>query len=239
MADLQLQVKIELPAELLEKLAQAPRAATRIVRRWGKYGRAMARSRIDQGEVKNLAPATVRRYSGLRTSNVTIYGKVRASYQRSLGGQLQGKANRELGQRGYDLDALSADSIGRASAQNSDLAALRQLSSGLLPTLTSTSSKALLKLHKAIGKYQTTGKRQGGDRRKIQGHKVLGKLRGAYVFSVSGNSVLITNKVPWSGVLERGGAVGNGAVLPARPVLFFGASNLRELGDIAREELLK
>lgn len=218
MADLDLKVKLTLPKELLARLAAAPQAVPRIQKAWGKYMRAAARDRIRSGEgMAPLAASTVHKYNVTRTAKVTARGNVRTSYAKALGAQLKSKWAVN------DLDELMQLQRGKSPSA---------------PAVLGGTSKAVTNLRKQLTKYKATGKRVGGNRRKIQGHKLLGKLAQAFTFNITGSAVVITNHIPWSGVHNLGGKVGNGATLPARPFLFFSSANEQRLAEIAGEELL-
>ncbi len=72
-------------------------------------------------------------------------------------------------------------------------------------------------------KIKGKGRQQGPVHRKIarrRSRKLLGKLPSAVTFRARGGSILAVSKVPWSEVMNTGGTVGRGAVLPKREFLF-------------------
>ena len=213
-----IRVKLSLPDDLLAQLTAAPKVVPAIMKRWGKYMRATARDRIRGGEgMAPLAASTQKKYELTRTSKVTTKGKIRVSYAKQLASYFKGAKKQA------DLDELNA---------------LRAGKSATTAAVTGASSKAITRLRKQLARYQTTGKRVGGNRRKIQKHKLLGKLAQAFTFDLfDGRKVVISNYVPWSGVHNLGGSVGNGATLPARKFLYFSPGNESRLAEIAAEEL--
>lgn len=213
-----IRVKLSLPDDLLAQLTAAPKVVPAIMRRWGKYMRATARDRIRNGEgMAPLAASTQKKYEVTRTSKVTAKGKIRADYGRQLASY-------------FKASKLDADA--------DELQQLRKGKSATTAAVTGASSKAITRLRKQLARYQTTGKRVGGNRRKIQKHKLLGKLAQAFTFDLfDGNKVVISNHVPWSGVHNQGGTVGNNATLPARKFLYFSPGNEARLAEIVEEEL--
>lgn len=66
-------------------------------------------------------------------------------------------------------------------------------------------------------------------------HSFLGSVARQIVWDVEGNSVKALSRVPWSGVHNEGGSVGNGASVPRRNFLRIDASDTLELSKIALE----
>jgi phage gpG-like protein len=70
--------------------------------------------------------------------------------------------------------------------------------------------------------------------------RVLGRLPGAIKVQVHPDAIEIQSRVPWSGVHQEGGGVGNNATIPARPFLwwsekFLGTAEEAALLYITRE----
>jgi len=60
----------------------------------------------------------------------------------------------------------------------------------------------------------------GKSKRRSTPKKILGRLPAAIVMTVGELFVRATSRVPWSGAHQKGGRVGHGARLPARPFLW-------------------
>lgn len=184
-----------------------------VLKRWTGFLKSQSKKKYDS--LAPLAQSTLRKYAHTRTSKVTKAGRVRVSYARNL--------KRALKRQGKD---------GGASL----IATLSQLRAGDLDVST-FQSKALGRLQRALVKAQT-GKVVGGNKRKIQGHKILGKLIGALVGSINGDTARVENAARYSKVINEGGTVGNGAVLPARTTLSIEQSDTRVLGEIVVDHML-
>jgi phage gpG-like protein len=98
---------------------------------------------------------------------------------------------------------------------------------------------AAAKKYKAIIARAARRKKRGvAEKRKSDVATPLGKLIGAFVAKVVGKRrVTVENKVPWSGVHNEGGAVGNGAKLPKRQFLFITSDDLDEAKQIVLDAL--
>lgn len=183
-----------------------------VLKRWTGFLKAQSKAKFD-GALAPLAASTLAKYASTRTSKITAAGKVRASYGKNL-----------------------ARLLGRREGGRALNAALERLKAGDLSADTG-GNKALARLQKALTRA-ADGKRVGGDRRKLQGHKILGKLVGALVGSISGDSATVTNAVRFSRVQNQGGTVGHGAVLPARTTLEITRADGAVLAEVVVDHLL-
>lgn len=184
---------------------------------------AMKATAIDRinGDLAPLAESTQRKYELTRTSAVTVQGKVRKSYAKQLDKRLRRTpdARSELrrlvagGNTGKEYSVLGGD-----EKRNKRLAVDR--------------------LRRNLDKAQSTGKRVGGDARKADKHKLLGRLRTAWVVVIKGLTTTLKNAVPFSEKLRSGGSLPNGAVAPERNFLFISAADVRLYAQIAKEHLL-
>ena len=185
-----------------------------VLRRWTGYLKGQAKKKFKV--LKPLSPKTIKRYSRNRTAKVTKAGKVRVGYARKLRSYLRRQGKDE------------------GSALN---ATLEQLRAGDLSVNTS-GNRALARLQKQLQKA-ATGKVVGGDKRKIDNHQILGKLAGALVGSVQGDTAKVENAVGFSKVQNEGGPVGNKAVLPARTTLSIESKDPKVLAEIVVDHLLR
>lgn len=197
---------------LFSDLEERARNWKPVLKRWTGFLKAQSKAKFD-GALAPLAASTLEKYQHTRTSKVTAAGKVRTSYAKNLARQLK---RREGGQ------ALTE--------------ALDRLKSGDLSADTG-GNKALARLQKALAKA-SAGKRVGGDRRKLQGHKILGKLAGALVGSINVDTATVKNAARFSKVQNEGGTVGHGATLPARTTLEINQSDGAVLAEIVIDHLL-
>lgn len=197
---------------LFEDLEERAQNFKPVLKRWAGFLKAQSRAKFEGG-LAPLAQSTLEKYQHTRTSKVTAAGKVRTSYAKNLARQLR---RREGGR------ALNA--------------ALERLKAGDLSADTG-GNKALARLQKALGRA-AEGKRVGGDRRKSAGHKILGKLIGALVGSISGDTATVKNAARFSKVQNEGGPVGHGAVLPARTTLEVTQADAAVLAEIVVDHLL-
>ena len=197
---------------LFDDLAERAQNFKPVLKRWTGFLKAQSKAKFD-GALAPLAQSTIEKYAHTRTSKVTAAGKVRTSYAKNLARQLR---RREGGR------ALNA--------------ALERLKSGDLGADTG-GNKALARLQKALTRA-AEGKRVGGDRRKLQGHKILGKLVGALVGSINGDSATVRNAARFSKAQNEGATVGHGAVLPARTTLEVTQGDGAVLAEIVIDHLL-
>ena len=167
------------------------------------------------------------------TSKVTAWGGVRESYATKLESYL-----RVQGAKGSTTAAA-------------DLAELRRLRAGGKVDRDAkgkkvaawNGSKAVDRLRRGLARAQdqrAKGKRAtvGGDRRRSEGHKLLGSVARQITWNVEGNRVTTMSRVPWSDVHNKGGAVGNGATVPEREFLYLEPGDLAEMNKIALQHLM-
>ena len=219
------------PIKTFEGIAKRANDTTGLLRRWGGYFRQKAHDRADAAEGwPGLSAATREKLEATRTSSVTVAGEIRKSY-------------------GVKLDAyLRLQQVKGTPSAAADIAELRRLRSGGKVERDSkgkkaaawSGSKAIDRLRKRLAKAQdqrAAGKRArvGGDARKAERHKLLGSVARQIVWNVEGNSVKALSRVPWSGVHNEGGSVGNGATVPQRSFLRIDAEDKAELSKIALE----
>lgn len=67
--------------------------------------------------------------------------------------------------------------------------------------------------------------------------RTLGQLRASIDSTFSEDGLEIKSRIPWAGVHNEGGAVGNGAVVPARPFLFLTPQDEQKLVEITEDYL--
>lgn len=200
-------VDVSAPCARFGMMAHQAANPTRILQRWGGYLASESRKAFAAQDFAPLAPSTQKKYEQTRTAAVTVHGQVRKSYAGNLTKYLRGQMR-----------------AGNVNAET-DLAELRRLMAGgavnkaeLAPT--TGKRRAIERLQRAVEKAQRTGKRVGGDKRKIGRHKLLGRLSGSVYWEVQGRSkVKDLSRVPWSGAQNKGGVVGHGANLPPRTFL--------------------
>lgn len=70
-------------------------------------------------------------------------------------------------------------------------------------------------------------------RRPRKRRRVLGRLPGAIKVRVHADAVEIESRVAWSDAHQKGGTVGNNAVLPERPFLWWSEEFLDDAGEAA------
>jgi len=219
------------PIKTFDGIAKRAGDTAGLLRRWGGYFRAKAHDRADAAEGwPGLSAATREKLEQTRTSSVTVAGEIRKSYGSKLDGYLK-----------------LQQSKGTPSAA-ADIAELRRLRGGGRVERDAkgkkaaawAGSKAIDRLRKRLAKAQdqrAKGKRAsvGGDKRKIAKHRLLGSVARQIVWNVEGSRVTTLSRVPWSGVHNEGGSVGNGATVPKRNFLRIDASDTLELSKIALE----
>ena len=219
------------PIKTFDGIAKRAGDTTGLLKRWGGYFRAKAHDRADAAEGwPGLSAATREKLEQTRTSSVTVAGEIRKSY-------------------GVKLDSyLRLQQAKGAATAPADIAELRRLRSGGRVERDSKGkkaaawggSKAIDRLRKRLAKAQdqrAKGKRAtvGGDKRKIAKHRLLGSVARQITWNVEGTKVTTLSRVPWSGVHNEGGSVGNGATVPQRNFLRIDASDKQELSKIALE----
>jgi hypothetical protein len=175
-------------------IAERASDAKGLLRAWGAMLRSGARKTIEGGTLAPLAPSTAAKYGGTGTSAVTAQAKVRSSYAKKLDQTLRRKGSTDAR---ADLKRILSGDLSKGTSGNRTVDRLRRR--------LATAQAGL-----AIGAKVATGKK------KIEKHKLLGKLAGAFKIKLAGVRVTVENMVRYSGVLNTGGTVGNGAVLPER-----------------------
>lgn len=190
-------VRVRRTGKVLERLSRRVENPVGVLRQIGLYLKTEAQEKIATGSgFAPWAESTKKKYASTGTSQVTASGKVRSSY------------------------AARLDSVLRRKSKSEAREQLRRLASGL--AVSEPEDPMVVRLHQRIQKA-TERKAQGkkaaiGKRRSA--HSVLGKL--VETFSVrlpSKAAVLVRNYSSFSAVQNEGGAVGKGAVLPARTFL--------------------
>ena len=88
---------------------------------------------------------------------------------------------------------------------------------------------------KRRGMRIATGKKQIEKSKGVRG----GKMGGAFRVIIRGLSVIVQNSAKYSAVHNRGGRVGNGAVLPAWGFMFISAKAKADLAEIALNWILR
>ena len=219
------------PIKTFDQIARRAADTAGLLKRWGGYFRSKAHDRADAAEGwPGLSEETRKKLEQTRTSSITVAGEIRKSY-------------------GSKLDAyLTLQERKGTPGAAADLAELRRLRAGGRVERDAKGkkaaawggSKAIDRLRKRLARAQdqrAKGKRAtvGGNRRKSERHKLLGSVARQIVWSVQGNEVKTMSKVPWSGVHNEGGSVGNGASVPRRNFLRIDASDTVELSKIALE----
>ena len=176
-----------------------------LLRRWAGFFRKKGKDRFNELAGPPLAASTKAKYAATRKSNITAAGNVRVSYARHAEAQIRRKYKNgkdgSLTERGSQV-----------------LSELRRLLGGGEPSLSSLQAqdKSIERLRKRLERARRTGKRVGGEKRKSDSHKLLGRLRGSLTSYVSARVAGLRNRVPWSGAHNQGATVGHGAGLPQR-----------------------
>lgn len=196
-----------------------------LLRRWAGFFRKKAKDRFNELSGPGLAASTLRKYAATRKSNITSSGNVRVSYARHAEAQIRRKYKNgkdgSLTERGSQV-----------------LGELRRLLGGGSPTFSGleVQEKSIERLRKRLERARRTGRRVGGEKRKGDSHKLLGRLRASLVSAVSDRVARLINRVPWSGAHNEGATVGHGAGLPRRLTLEVTGDDARELAKIALEQ---
>lgn len=206
----------------LSGMEVASRNLRPLFQRWVGAARKATAEHFEQEPGPPLAESTLRRYRHQRTASITAAGKVRKSYQRKLFAALRTQPR-----------------PGEGSTQRAE-AELRRVLRGDLSQSVDPGAryhKAIERLRKQIERAQA-GKRVGGNKRKIERHQFLGKLRKALRGGVLAAGAFYENAIAWSGAHNKGARVGNGATLPARKTLFIDDRLRATLAQIVREHFL-
>lgn len=197
-----------------------------LLRRWAGFFRKKAKDRFNELSGPALAASTLRKYQQTRKSNITAGGKVRVSFARHAEAQIRRKykdtKTGTLTERGTEV-----------------LAELHRLLHGGSPSFSglANQNKSIERLRKRLERARQSGKRVGGDKRKSDGHQLLGRLRKSLASAVSDRVARLLNRVPWSGAHNEGARVGHNAELPQRLTLEVTQEDSRELAKIALEQL--
>jgi len=209
-------VKKASSVDLLAKLQEAARNTDELMMRMGSYVRAVSVEKIDSGD--GLAPwaeSTKKKYESTGTSKITASGRVRASVAKKLDQTFRRKGNDEA--RRELRAVLGGSSI---KPKNRTVGALQR------------------KLERA--KQQLAkGKAVNIGAKKAEKHKLLGSLGRAFSVKSTATLATIINNVPFSGVLQEGGTVGNGARLPERRFLEVSSEVRRRLANITLDHFLR
>ena len=201
--------------DVFRQLAERARDAKPVLRQWGAYLRAAARAKIEAGEgMPPLAASTAAKYAAQGTAAVTQQGKVRSSYARQLDQKLRRKGSDDARAELRRLLSGGSREKGAAVSGNRTVDRLRRR--------LQTAAAA-----KQIGARVATGKT------KLERHKLLGAVAGAFKVVAKGVRVVVENQVKYSGVLSAGGSVGNGAQLPERDFTSISDRARQVLAEIA------
>ena len=201
--------------DVFKQLVERVRDVKSVLRQWGAYLRAAARAKIEAGEgMPPIAASTAAKYAAQGTASVTRQGKVRASYARQLDQKLRRKGSDDA--RAELRRLLSGGSLGKDAAVSGNRTVDR------LRRRLQTAAAA-----KSIGARVAMGKK------KLERHKLLGAVAGAFKVIAKGIRVVVEDQVPYSGVLSKGGRVGNNAQLPERDFTNIGARARQVLAEIA------
>lgn len=205
-----------------------------VLRRWGGWLRADAKKHFEeQPGWEPLAESTRERLEHTRMGAVTTQGKLRASYVRksesAFLAQLKGgKVN--SGVKLAELRRLARGGSTRHSLQDGT----RRYSKAL------ERARVLLakaEAQKAAGKAVNVGGKTA-DKRAIESHQLLGKLRTAIRAKAEETRVVVENAIPWSRIHNEGGTAGRGARIPARVFLEITQRAAAELAQIALDHFM-
>lgn len=201
---------------MLQDIASRAKDARPVLKQWGAFLKAGAKKAFKE-KAPPLAASTIKKNAATGTSSVTAAGKVRASYAANLDRALKRKGNEDA------------------------RAALRQLLAGNLQARSYNRSVDRLRRRlqaaqaaKEIGVAVAIGKRKG-EKSSERG----GKMANAFKAIIRGVRVVVENAARYSKVHDEGGAVGNGAVLPAWNFMEITASARQQLADIALRWLVE
>lgn len=229
---LSFKVDVHGPIKTFEGIARRAGDTKGLLHAWGGYLRKEALKRADAAEGwAPLSEAYQLKLQQTRTSSVTQLGALRKGYAGKLEGYLRGQEKKGVATAPADLAELRRLRAG--GRVDRDQKGKKAAAWG--------GSKAVDRVRKRLAKAEdqrAKGKRAtvGGDKRKAERHKLLGSVARQIVFNVdSATSVKTLSRVPWSKVHNEGGAVGNGASVPARVFLRLDATDMAKLSDIALE----
>lgn len=159
--------------------------------------------------------------------------RIRAGTYNSLRGRLRSekkKAERRLAKTASDskLSASRRRSVLRYEAQ---LAELDRLAQG-----GQKDQKGMARF------YQRATRREERAAKKIaavESGALLGQIANSFSIEFDKTQWSMFSRIPWAGVQNDGGTVGNGAVLPARRFLEWTAERLRKFVEMANAYILK
>lgn len=186
------------------------RDATSVLKRWGGFFRAKAKQRLAGLSGPDLASSTRERYATTAVGSVTKAGNVRSSYAKNLEAQLRKKTGGEM--KVAELRRLARGGSTALSISDAQERSIERLRKRL--------EAARAKIRKQEQGRATSSKATAKKtKRKLDGHKLLGKLHSGLRVWMSAAVVGLRNRIPWSGAHNEGAKVGNGADLPARTTL--------------------
>ena len=218
------------PIKTFDSIAKRAGDTTGLLKRWGGYFKTKALARADAAEGwPGLSEETRKKLEQTRTSSITVAGEIRKSYGSNLERYL--KVQEKKGNPNASMDLAELRRLRAGGRVDRDAKGKKAAAWG--------GTKAVDRLRRRLAKAEdqrAAGKRArvGGDRRRIEKHRLLGSVARQIVWDVQGVQVVKTmSKVPWSGVHNEGGTAGNGAQIPERSFLRIDASDTVELSKIA------
>jgi hypothetical protein len=211
--------KLVRDGHLFQEIAERAKEVKPILKQWGAYLRAGARSRTESGEgVAPWAESTARKYSSSYSSKITANATVRKSYVQKLDKLLKRKGNQDAR---AELRRVLAGNTDGKTAWNKTINRLQR-------------NLQRAQAGKAIGAKMALGKA------KIEKHTLMGKAPGAFKIFLETFRTRVVNMLPYSGALFYGGQVGNGAILPDRSAPLEITAQARDgLAEIALRWLVK
>lgn len=201
---------------LLSDIAERAKDAKPVLKQWGALLKAAAKRQMAD-LAPPLAASTLYKQQHTGTGSLTRQANVRASYAKRLDQTLKRKGAEEA--RADLRKLLSGD---RGSSGNKTVASLRR-------RLERAKRGRDMGLRVATGKTQA--ERTGG----VRGGKMIRAWRAV----ARGLAVAVENLVPFSGVHDEGGRVGNGATLPAWGFTEIPERVRSELARIALDWIMK
>ena len=223
-----------------------------VLRRWGGWLRKDAKEHFEQQPGwEPLAESTRERLEHTRMGAVTTQGKLRASYVRksesAFLAQLKGgKVN--SGVKLAELRRLARGGSTSFSLQDGTRRYSKGLERARVLLAKAEEQKRLaarqreedrLDGEQRVGGYQKVdvgGK--AANKRAIESHQLLGKLRTAIRAKAEETRVVVENAIPWSRIHNEGGTAGRGARIPARVFLEITQRAAAELAQIAIEHFM-
>ncbi len=231
-------VDVHGPIKTFEGIARRAGDTKGLLHAWGGHLRKEALKRAEKAEGwAPLSEAYQLKLQQTRTSSVTQLGALRKGYASKLEGYLRGQEKKGVATAPADLAELRRLRSVVGAVIDRDQKGKKAAAWG--------GSKAVDRVRKRLAKAEdqrAKGKRAtvGGDKRKAERHKLLGSVARQIVFNVvdSATSVKTLSRVPWSKVHNEGGAVGNGASVPARVFLRLDATDMAKLSKIAEDHFM-